>query len=613
VPATVSLIRSRLDRLRSQLPYLPRALGLVWSASRSWTTAWIVLLVIQGVLPVAVVTLTKVLVDALVAAVNAGGGWDVVRGPLLLALLMAGLLLAGELLRALTRYVRTAQGELVSDHISGLIHNRAAAADLAQYETPAYHDRLYRARVDSRHRAVALVENLGSLLQNSLTLVAMAAVLIRFGWWVPAALIVSTLPALLVVVRFAVHRHQWLVETTSETRRTWYYDWLLSHRDAASEIRLFDLGRHFADTYQAIRARLRSERLGIARMEARAEMIAGGLALVVMGAALAWMVLRTLRSAATLGDLAMFFQAFSQGQRLIRSLLETLGEAVSNTLFMENLFEFLTVEPEIVSATSPAPVPAMDPLAITFRDITFRYPTAGSAILEGFNLEIPPGQVVALLGANGVGKSTLFKLLCRLYDPQQGAVEIGGLDIRTLELGEVRRLVTVLFQDPVRYSETVRRNVELGDITTEHAEPAVSRSLEAAGAQRLLRRLPDGMSSLLGSWFAGGTELSGGEWQRLSLARAVLRDARILLLDEPTSAMDSWSETDWVNRFRDLAHGRTAVIISHRLTTAMKADVIHVMDAGRIIESGSHEALLAAGGRYAEAWQGQMGKLGPSP
>ena len=606
MPQTTSLITSKLDKVRTQLPYLPRALNLVWTAARGWTIAWIALLVIQGILPVAIVTLTKVLVDSLVAAVDAGGAWDAVRGPLLLALLMAGLLLITELLRALTRYVRTAQGELVSDHISRLIHDRAVAADLAHYETPSYHDRLHRARVDSRHRAVALVENLGSLLQNSLTLMAMALVLIQFGWWVPLALIASTLPALLVVVRFAVIRHQWLMKTTPEVRRTWYYDWIMTHREAASEVRLFDLGGHFSSLFQSIRARLRGERLAIARTEAAAEMLAGGTALVVLGAALAWMVIRTLRGAATLGGLAMFFQAFSQGQKLMRSLLETLGEAVSNTLFMENLFEFLEIEPEVISPRVASTPPRDQALAINFRELTFRYPSAEEPILEGFNLEIPAGQVAALLGVNGAGKSTLFKLLCRLYDPSEGAVEIGGSDIRTFELAELRRLVTVLFQDPVRYSETVRRNIELGQVGPERDADEILRSIDAAGAQSLVDRLPNGIDTLLGSWFSGGTELSGGEWQRISLARAVLRDARILLLDEPTSAMDSWAETDWVNRFRDLARGRTAVIISHRLTTAMKADIIHVMDHGKIIESGSHRELLDQGGRYAEAWQAQM-------
>ncbi len=606
MPQTTSLIASTLDKVRAQLPYLPRALKLVWTAARGWTVAWIALLVIQGILPVAIVTLTRTLVDSLVAAVDADGAWDAVRSPLLLALLMAGLLLISELLRALTRYVRTAQGELVSDHISRLIHDRAVAADLAHYETPSYHDRLHRARVDSRHRAVALVEDLGSLLQNSLTLIAMALVLIQFGWWVPLALIASTLPALLVVVRFAVKRHQWLMKTTPDVRRSWYYDWIMTHREAASEIRLFDLGGHFSDLFQSIRTRLRGERLAIAKTEAVAEMFAGGFALIVMGAATAWMVVRTLGGAATLGGLAMFFQAFSQGQKLTRSLLETLGQAVSNTLFMENLFGFLAVEPEVVDPKIASAPPPDQPLAINFRELTFCYPSAEAPILENFNLEIPAGQVAALLGVNGAGKSTLFKLLCRLYDPSDGSVEIGGLDIRSLELAELRRLVTVLFQDPVRYSETVRRNVELGQVGHERGADEIHTSIDAAGAQSLVNRLPNGIDTLLGSWFSGGTELSGGEWQRISLARAVLRDARILLLDEPTSAMDSWAETDWVNRFRDLARGRTAVIISHRLTTAMKADMIHVMDQGKIIESGSHRMLLEQGGRYAEAWSAQM-------
>jgi len=606
VPQVTSLLTSKLRRARAQLPYLPRALNLVWTAARGWTIVWIALLLVQGLLPAAIVTLTKVLVDSLVAAVDAGGAWDDIRGPLLLALLMAGFLLLTELLRAVSRFVRTAQGELVSDHISGLIHARAVAADLAHYETPEYHDRLHRARVDSRHRAVALVENLGTLLQNSITLIAMAAVLIQFGWWVPLALIGSTIPALLVVTRFAVERHRWIMKITEDNRRSWYYDWIITHREAAPEIRLFNLGDHFSGIYQSLRARLRGERLTIAKKEAGAEMLAGSFALVIMGAALGWMVVRTLRGAATLGGLAMFFQAFSQGQKLMRSLLETLGQAVSNTLFMENLFEFLEVEPAITEPETPTPTPGDQALAIRFNDITFRYPSADSPILESFNLEIPPGQITALLGVNGAGKSTLFKLLCRLYDPTSGTVEIGGEDIRTLELAELRRLVTVLFQDPVRYSETVRRNIGLGDTATTHPDDDINASIEAAGAQSLIDRLPDGIDTLLGSWFSGGTELSGGEWQRISLARAVLRDARILLLDEPTSAMDSWAETDWVNRFRDLAKGRTAIIISHRLTTAMKADMIHVMDHGTIIESGSHHDLLNQGGRYAEAWRAQM-------
>ena len=246
-----------LVAFREQLPHLPRALRLVWTAARWRTVVWLLLLLVQGILPVALVFLTRVLVDRLTAVAGTGGSWVEIRGALAPALLMAVLLLLGEVLRAATRWVRTIQAELVRDHVSSLIHARAIAADLAYFESPAYHDQLYRARIDSHERPVALVENLGTLLQNSLTLVAMAAVLIPFGWWVPLALVASTIPALAVVARHAIRQHRWMVDTTPQNRRTWYYDWLLCTRETAPELRLFNLGGHFSDAYQVIRGRLR--------------------------------------------------------------------------------------------------------------------------------------------------------------------------------------------------------------------------------------------------------------------------------------------------------------------------------------------------------------------
>ncbi len=611
MPTASSPIRTKLQKLRGQLPYIPQALELVWTAGGGWTVVWLVLLVVQGLLPVALVTLTKVLVDSLVAAVDAGGAWETIRLPLLLALLMAFLLLATELLKALTRWVRTAQAELVSDLMSAMIHERATAADLALYETPEYHDRLHRARVDASHRPVALVEALGGLLQNGITLVAMAGVLWQFGWWVPVALVASTIPALWVVLRFAVRQHRWRMASTTDFRRSWYYDWLLTHREPAPEIRLFGLAVEFSRRFGALRTRLRGERIDLARSQAAAEMAAGAFALATMGVAVAWMVVRTLRGAATLGGLAMFFQAFAQGQRLMRSLLETVGQVVSNTLFLENLFEFLELEPELTDPPDPKPPPTQRPPSVRFSQITFRYPSSDRLVFDGFDLEVAPGQIAALLGVNGAGKSTLFKLLCRLYDPLQGSVEIGGCDLRHMRLADARRLVTVLFQEPVHYSETARRNIELADTTAPINPARVDSAINLAGGEALIERMPDGLETLLGSWFPGGTELSTGEWQRLALARAALRDAPVILLDEPTSAMDSWSEIDWVRRFRALAENRTAIIISHRLTTAMRADVIHVLEDGRIVESGSHAELLELGHRYAAAWHAQMDTAGP--
>ncbi|MEJ2189999.1 MAG: ABC transporter ATP-binding protein [Acidobacteriota bacterium] len=573
-----------ITTVRGQLPFVPRALRLVWDAAGRWTAAWVVLLVVQGLLPVALVSLTRIVVDRLAAAAGAGASWEQLRAILLPATIMAGLLVVGELLRASTRWVRTAQAELVRDHVSALIHEKAITADLAHFESPDYHDRLYRARVDSHERPVTLVQSMGTLLQHGLTLAAMAAVLVPFGWWVPLALVVSTAPALVVVARHAIRHRRWTVESTPDTRRTWYYDWLLCTRENAPELRLLGSGPHFAGAFQRIRSRLRSE----------------------PGAVLVWMVVRTLHGSVSLGGLAMFFQAFSQGQKLMRSLLETVGQIWANTLFLENLFGFLSIRPQVTDPVRAHTPPTTLPPSIRFREVTFTYPASENPVLSSFELEIPAGSIAALLGVNGAGKSTLFKLLCRLYDPQEGRVEIGGVDLRDLRLEDLRRMVTVLFQEPIHYSESARTNILLGDLGGDHLTADLDSALEAAGATGIVEQLPNGLDTLLGTWFTGGAELSVGEWQRIALARAVLRASPVLLLDEPTAAMDSWAEAEWVRSLRRLAENRTVILISHRLTTAMNADRIHIIEAGRIVEAGSHSELLAGGGRYRAAWEAQM-------
>ena len=596
---------------RDQLPYLSRALRLVWDAAPRWTAVSVLLLIGQGLLPVALVYLTRVLVDRLTLVAGIGVSWEALWAVLLPGGLMAGLILLTEALRAGSRLVRTAQADRVRDHVSGLIHEHIIAADLAQFELPEYHDRLYRARTDSHERPVALVQNLGALIQNALTLAAMALVLIQFGWWVPLVLVASTAPALAVVARHAVRRHRWSVRTTPDSRRTWYYDWLLCTREPAPEIRVFDLGPRFSDAFQRIRNRLRGQRLELSRSEALSEMAAAGFALATTGALLIWMVTRTVGGTVTLGDLAMFLQAFVQGQKLTRSLLETVGQTWANMLFLENLFGFLAAEPEISDPQQPVTPSADRPPSIRMRGVSFAYPDARAPVFSDLDLEVPAGSVAALLGANGAGKSTLFKLLCRLYDPQSGTVEIGGRDLRNLSVGDVRRLVTVLFQEPVHFSETVRRNITLGEAHREATRTALDTAVATAGAKPIVDRLPDGLDTMLGTWFSGGAELSVGEWRRIALARSLLRSSPVLLLDEPTSSMDSWAESEWAGNLGRLTNNhRTVILITHRLTTAMHADRIHILDEGRVVESGSHRELLEAGGAYKAAWAAQFGDEG---
>lgn len=595
----------KLDQALDQLPYLPRALRLVWAAARRWTMAWAALLLLQGVLPVATVYLTKSVVDSTVQSLGAGRDLASLRPTLLLVVLMATVLLFSEVLRSLTTWVRTAQSELVEDHISNLIHEQAVTLDLAFYETPEYYDQLHRARVDAMGRPVALLENVGSLVQNGITLVAMAAVIIPYGAWLPALLVVSTLPALYVVVRYTLRFHRWRIRNTAAVRRTRYYDWLLTLREAAGELRLFDLGDHFRGAFQQLRRRLRTERVALARDQALAELAAGGLGLLAMGGAMAWMIWQAVQGLVTLGDVALFYQAFSQGQRMLRTLLNSVGEMYRNVLFLENLFEFLSLTPQIGEPAQPVSPSPRASHEIRLKGVTFRYPGNERTALEAFDLTIPAGKIVALVGANGAGKSTVVKLACRFYDPEAGHVTLNGVDLRDLSLAWLRRQITVLFQEPVHFHTTAARNIILGDLAAAPDLPAIEAAARAAGADEPIRRLPEGYETVLGKWF-GGAELSVGEWQRVALARAFLRRGSIIILDEPTSAMDSWAEADWLARFRDLAAGRTAIIITHRFTTAMQADIIHVMDAGHILETGSHDELVAQGGRYARSWQAQM-------
>jgi ATP-binding cassette subfamily B protein len=320
---------------------------------------------------------------------------------------------------------------------------------------------------------------------------------------------------------------------------------------------------------------------------------------------MAWMVWQALLGLVTLGDIALLYQALSRGQRLAGSLQGNLGRVYSSTIFLGNLFEFLELEPEIVSPARPRPVPRRLTRGIAFRGVRFHYPGTDRLVFDGFDFHVPAGRIVAIVGANGAGKTTMMKLLCRFYDPQEGAVEIDGIDLRELPLGELRRMITALFQFPVPFLATVRENIAMGDLSGDHDLADIEAAARRAGAHDFISRLPEGYETLLGKWFPGGHQLSGGEWQRLALARSFLRDAEIMILDEPTSYLDSWAEIDWFQRFRELARGRTAILITHRFATARYADVIHVMDEGGVVESGTHEELVAKGGRYARSWLSQ--------
>lgn len=596
-------VRERIGARFRQLRYLVPALRIVWAADRRHTIWWLVLLGIQGVLPVAIVYLTRDAVDDLAAAVDDGTRASLVRALVTVGLL-AGLTLGQALLGGVNRWVQTAQSEQVTDHVKQLVHNQAIGLDLSYYETPAYYDMLHRARTDATTMPLSLIQNLGRMMQNTITLVAMMGILIPYGVWVPFALLIGTAPSLIVVMRVSARTHAWRHRRAPMLRRIAYYDQLLTEQEPAAELRIFGLGSVFIERFQAQRSQVRREQLDFVRQEVVTELLAAIFGLLTVGATMGILTWQTVNDGGSLGEIALFYQALNQGQKLAATLLSSVGQIHRNLLFLENLFAFLALEPKLPEPTQAAPRGA--PLAheIELRDVSFAYPGSDRMALERFSLRIPAGKIVAIVGENGAGKTTMIKLLTRLYDPTAGSIVLDGTDIRDLPLAEVRRMFTVLFQVPVRYELSAYENIAFGDWATDHDLRAVRAAAEAAGGDGPIDKLPDGYDTILSKRF-GGTELSVGEWQRIALSRAFLREADVIILDEPTSAMDSWAEAAWLDRFGELAAGKTAIIITHRFTTAMRADIIHVMVGGQLIESGSHEQLLAADGHYASSWRAQ--------
>jgi ATP-binding cassette subfamily B protein len=594
------MMLSQIKKFLRQLPAGRHALALVWGAAPGWTLAWAILLVSQGLIPAGQALLLRTLVNRLVASPV----WVAITPP---ALGIASLWIVAQLLSSGLSWIRAVQAERVQDEVHRLIHFQALRLDLSFFDHPESYDQLHRARIDAISQPLALLESLGSMVQNGLGFLLLAGILWTYAGWLPLLLVLTGIPGLLLVARHILKEHRWHLEHTNQERRARYLDWMITEQSVAAELRLFDLGTFHRKAFESLRETLREGRLLLVRQGAGTELGAGLLAWAGSLVGLGWMLHRTLSRTVGLGDLLLCFQAFQQCQILLRSLLEGAGKIYRSLLFVENLEVFLGLEPVILSGDAKQPgLPVKD--CIRFESVGFTYPGGSRRALDGFNLQIPHGKIVALVGHNGGGKTTLIKLLCRFYDPDAGRILIDGVDLRELDLAGLRRQIAVLFQDPVRYHAAVRENIAFGDIDGPSDPTRVWQAAHDAGALEPIERLPDGFDALLGKWF-GGAELSGGEWQRIALARAFFRQASLIILDEPTSDMDSWAEQDWLARFRTLTEGRTGLMITHRFTTAMHADMIHVMDRGRVVESGTHRELVALGGAYASSWTAQMRQI----
>jgi ATP-binding cassette subfamily B protein len=597
---------------------LPPFLRMVWETHRGYTAAILALRVVRAFLPLASLWISKLVVDEVVRAAQSGvPDWRHIWTLVGLELVVIA---AGELLARSGALLESLLGDLFSNRMSVRLMQHAAELDLQHFEDPAFYDRLERARRQTVGR-IALLSQLLTLGQSALTLVTLTGTLLAFSPLLFLLLVVAVLPSFLGETHFAALGYSLLYSWTPERRKLDYYRLVAASDKSAKEVKLFGLSPYLIERYRTLADEFYHANRSLV---VRRGLVGMGLAVFATAgyfAAYAAIIYRVVLGRLTVGDLALLSGTFARSRDLVQGILLSTSDLYEQALFLEDLFIFFGMRPRIARPEQPLPFPRPIREGFEFRDVWFRYPEGGTEngerapeaagddapgwVLRGVSFRLGAGERLALVGENGAGKTTITKLITRLYDPTRGEILLDGRPLAEYDPAELHANAGVIFQDFVRYDMAAEENIAVGRIAALEADPEGARAAVEDAAHRslaadVIEGLPERYRTMLGRRFDGGVDLSGGQWQKVALGRAYMRDAQLLILDEPTAALDARAEYVVFQRFAELTTGKMAVLISHRFSTVRMADRILVLEHGRVLEDGTHHALVAAGGRYAE-------------
>jgi ATP-binding cassette subfamily B protein len=579
--------------------YSRRALQLVWTTSPRLSISLGILTVLAGTLPAAVAYVGALIIDAVVAALQAGPDRGELTTRVLLLVAVEGLLVAA--IAGMQRGISLCQSLLraqLGQRVNSMILEKALTLELSHFEDSEFYDKLTRARREASSRPLSLVMRTFGLLQNGISLVSYGTLLAQFSPWAVVILVAAGLPAFLAEAKFSGTAFRLFLWRSPETRMQLYLETVLAREDHAKEVKLFGLGPLLLERYRGIFRKLYAEDRDLTIRRDTWGFLLGLIATATLYGAYAWVALATIAARITLGQMTMYVMLFRQGQAAVSASLAAIGGMYEDNLYLATLYEYLETPVEGTKGTVVLGPHPQD--GIRFENVSFSYPGAEKPALVDVDLHIKPGESLALVGENGSGKTTLIKLLTKLYLPTKGRILLDGQDLREWDEATLRQRIGVIFQDFTRYQLMVGENIGAGDVRHFEDEARWHEAAEKGMAAPTVVELPLGYRTPLGKWFNDGRELSGGQWQKIALSRAFMRSqADILVLDEPTAAMDAAAEATVYEHFRSLTEGRIAILISHRFSTVRMADQIVVLQEGRIIERGSHDALMQTNGLYA--------------